>query len=391
MEYQKWRIMMTSKNDLHNYRSVVSNTRINHDAYANILNELIDAYNEVGTTALPVCLLITGESRTGKSSVVRDLLMKYLPSQNDGQIIRTIVYAVAPAKATVKSLLESLLYGLGDPFWARGTVVNMTQRLYTLLDAVQCKMIILDEFQHLCDKGQKHSLHLLADWLKVLLEGGKYGLVAVGLPSAASIIHGHPQLVGRFDGELKMPLFDWMDESSAQQFRVILGQFQDELKLFQMPALDNKNMGFRIFLASAGRIGLVAKILERAVRNAVHAGTFKIELKDLKVAYDRAIWSASLFPVPGGPFGAEIGLLQKPGIQDSVLANAAMEEVADKSSSVLIFDDRKTVEVESVQARNSESTRKDKNQTTKKKSGNSKERQPVRKRPNALRDLRRAL
>ena len=40
---------------------------------------------------------------------------------------------------------------------------------------------------------------MLADWLKVLLESRKYGLVAVGLPTAASVVHGHPQLAGRFE------------------------------------------------------------------------------------------------------------------------------------------------------------------------------------------------
>src|SRR5690606_19134590 len=124
-------------------------------------------------------------------SVVRELLETHVPTRVDGTLIRSVVYAVAPAKATVKSLLESLLRGLGDPYWSRGSLGTMTQRLYTLLEAVQCRMIILDEFQHLCDKGQKQSLHMLADWLKVLIEERKYGLVAVGLPTAASVVHKH--------------------------------------------------------------------------------------------------------------------------------------------------------------------------------------------------------
>ena len=154
---------MTSRKSLSKHRDVVSQIRVEHFAYANILEELTQAYDAVGTTASPVCLLITGESRTGKSSVVRDLLETYLPTRVDDRIIRSVVYAVAPARATVKSLLESLLHGLGDPHWGRGSIGNMTQRLHTLLDAVQCKMIILDEFQHLCDKGQQKRLDHTTD------------------------------------------------------------------------------------------------------------------------------------------------------------------------------------------------------------------------------------
>ena len=385
---------MSSKKELAKYRDIVSRIRIDHSAYTDIFDELTEAYDAVGTTATPVCLLITGESRTGKSSVVRDLLQTYLPTQVDDRTIRTVVYAVAPAKATVKSLLESLLHGLGDPYWSRGSVGNMTQRLYTLLDAVQCKMIILDEFQHLCDKGQKQLLHMLADWLKVLLESRKYGLVAVGLPTAASVIHGHSQLAGRFDDELKMPLFDWRDKASSNQFRAILRQFQKELHPFQLPALDGREMALRVFLASAGRIGLVAKLLDRAVRNAVRAGTVNIGLADLKKAYTRAIWSARLFPVPGGPFGAEATALLAKGVQETVLANAALEEVADKSAAVAVYGENKPVpgaedDVGEADKEPPGATRRAPQAPRKAKKA--KGRPPIRRRPNPKKDLRKAL
>lgn len=335
---------MSGKRDLSKYRDIVSRIRIDHSAYAHVLKELVEAYGAVGTTATPIFILITGETRTGKSSVVQELLRACQRSQDEGRVIRSVVYAVAPAKATVKSLLESLLYGLGDPYWSRGSLANMTQRLYTLLDAVQCKMIILDEFQHLCDKGQKLSLHLLGDWLKVLLESRKYALVGVGLPAAASVIHGHPQLAGRFDDGLKMPLFNWQDKASSTQFRAILRQFHKELHPFQLPALDGREMALRFFLASAGRIGLVAKLLDRAVRNAVSAGTVNIDLDDLKEAYTRAIWSARNFPVPGGPFGAEIEALLAMGVQEMVLANAASEDVSDTSATVTVHGASMTIQ-----------------------------------------------
>lgn len=324
------------KTDLRQYSDIVSRVRIEHNAYEEIFTELVEAYDSVGATATPVCLLITGDTRTGKSCVVRDLLETYLPTQVDNTIVRTVVYAVAPAKATMKSLLEALLKGLGDPYWSRGAESAMTQRLYTMLDAVQCKMIILDEFQHICDKGQVKKLDLLADWLKVLVESKKFGLVAVGLPIAASVVNGHKQLVGRFDDALRMPLFDWDDAASVAQFRGVLRQFERELRPFDMPALDSREMAFRVYLATAGRIGLVAKLLDRVIRNAIRAGTLQVRVEDFSRAYARAIWAADQFPVKGGPFGAAFNLLEGKDVRAAVLNNAAMEAVADESAAVSV-------------------------------------------------------
>src|SRR5690606_36005980 len=122
-------------------------------------------------------------------------------------------------------------------------------------------------------------------------------------------------------------------------------QFQKELHPFELPALDTRETALRVFLASAGRIGLVAKLLDRAVRNAVRAGTVSIGLDDLKKAYTRAIWSARLFPVPGGPFGADMSALLAKGVQETVFANAAREEVADKSAAVSVYGKNKPIPV----------------------------------------------
>lgn len=324
--------MKPKKTDLKKYLNLVPSICIEHAAFASIKEELEAAYDSVSEDGNPVCTLITGESRTGKSSVVR-LMLRDMLEVSDGQ---SVVYAIAPAKATTKSLLEALLKGLGDPYWHRGSESNMTQRLYTLLEEVKCRLIILDEFQHLCDKGQRKQLTVLADWLKVLVEGNRWGLVAVGLPESASIVHCHRQLQTRFQPELKMPVFDWTDKSSRVQFRGILKQFRLDLAPFELPLIEGEALALRVYLATAGRVGLIARLLDRAVKDAIRAERTKIRLEDLQVAYDHAIWGAPRFPVKGGPFlGSEAEITGKQ-VLASVLEVAAREHVADTSAKVEI-------------------------------------------------------
>ncbi len=234
--------MSRKRKDLNQYVDIVANIRIDHDAYVLIRNELDIAFESVGSSPTPVCVLVTGETRTGKSCAVLEFAESNPTVEEGTQTRRSIVRAITPETATVKSLLESLLKGLGDPYWSRGTVSNQTHRLHVLLEAVECKLIILDEFQHLCDKGQKLRMRTSADWLKNLLQTNRYGLIAVGLPEAASVIQNHPQLRARFDNELSMPRFDWSSTNSAAQFCGILQQFEKQLAPFELPPLKSPEM-----------------------------------------------------------------------------------------------------------------------------------------------------
>lgn len=310
--------MSTKKDDLAQHRGLVKSIRIDHKAYSCILEALEDAHDSVGQTANPICIHISGEYRAGKSCVIEDFLGMHPQSRDSEGRKQSIVYAIVPHDATVKALVQALLHAFGDPLWSRGSVTNQTARLLDFLTKTHCRMIILDEFQHLCDKGQKKQLYKASDWLKNLIEGKKWALVAAGLPESASVINSNRQLQGRFDATLTMPLFNWRDPSSRMQFKAIVRAFTAEMHPFELPDLGGEELGFRTFLATTGRVGLFAKLMDRAVRDAIRKKTTKIRLQDLSEAFDRAIWFAPRFPIPGGPF---LGVLA----QDNV---ALIEQVA---------------------------------------------------------------
>lgn len=326
---------MKPKHDPKSYADLVSSIRIDHDEYAAIRERLDEAFADIGRTPTPTCLHLVGETRTGKSCVVHEFLRSQPWQRHADGEKRSVVYAIAPAKATVKSLLECLLKGLGDPYWSRGTESNMQGRLHTLLEAVACRMIVIDEFQHLCDKGQNKKLQLTSDFLKNLLEPNRWGLVAVGLPSSSSVINTNPQLYGRFDATLTMPLFRWSDKVMQAQFRAILAAFQKQLAPFQFPKLSHPENALRLYLATTGRLGLLAKLMDRAVRQAVRRKSFEIGLPELQRAFNSAIWFAPRFPLAGGPFGAALELANAE-LFDRINALAAVEMYEDNSAQVTV-------------------------------------------------------
>ncbi|MDY1550146.1 TniB family NTP-binding protein [Luteibacter sahnii] len=334
---------MISPEDLGKYKNLVGSIRIDHEAYERIFTSIMDALDDVGTAtdifataAVPSCKIIVGETRTGKSAVVIDVVRACeLDSESGGQR-QSIVYAIAPPKGTVKALLEQLLRALGDPHWARGTESNMTQRLLTMLRSVGCRMIIIDEFQHLGENGSGKLLYRTADWLKNLVEGKEWALVAIGLPEAVSIIHANRQLVTRFDPPLVMPLFDWNDDYSRRQFKAVLRSFAVELAPFELPDLGERDTALRLYLATSGRIGLFVKLMDRAVKNAIRKGDPRIRLDDLAVAFEQSIWFSTEFPLPGGPFHADIAVCRGESLIAGVQQLASRDDYDDLSAGVSV-------------------------------------------------------
>jgi hypothetical protein len=323
--------------ELQQYNGLVDTIRIDHLCYVRALKSMGSALKSVGVSATPICLHIIGDTRTGKSTVIDDFVAQHAASRAAEGSRQTVVYGKVPPKGTVIGLLENLLRALGDPLWHKGTETNKTHRLETLLRAVGCRMIILDEFQHLCDKRQNVRLRQTSDWLKILVDGREWALVAVGLPESASVIQSNGQLRDRFDAPIRLAKFDWREKSSRTQFKAVLVAFQQQLAPFELPVLGEDDLAMRMFLATAGRIGILAKILDRAVRNAIERDSTKIRIDDLALAFREAVWYADQFPMPEGPFGAEFGAIVTDSTYETVMAIASQDSYADKSGHVAIL------------------------------------------------------
>lgn len=262
--------------------------------------------DETGTTATPACVPIVGPSRTGKSFTTRDFEAKY-PAVRVGEgLKKEVIYVQAPPSGTERGLMEAVLRALGDPRWMKGSRANLLDRLHTYLDGVGCKMIILDEFQHLVDKGQKLRLQNATDWLKALVERNTFSLVTVGLPSSIKIIHSNDQLRGRFDATIEMPAYNWLDENSRRNFRGTLAAFQENMAPFQTPDLASGDTALRFFIACGGRIGILARIFDRAVKDAIADSRREIRLADFDKAYQTAVWMSAYLKLPKGPFFAQL-------------------------------------------------------------------------------------
>lgn len=276
---------MTSKN-------LVETTLVPHTAFQDAVERLEQCFAHSIDSMEPICIAVIGESRTGKSRVLEECERNHPKSRTHDGLCVPILRVKTPSKPTVKGLVELMLEALEDPKFTAGTENQKTSRLRVLMKNTGVVMVMIDEFQHFYDKGFHTVMHHVADWLKILVDDSKVALVVAGLPTCQAVLAQNEQLSGRFLAPLHMPRFDWRKESDREEFRAILGAFQETLApYFALPDLVSDEMAFRCYCATGGLIGYLTKFLRQLVWDALDEQSKSLTLEDLGRAHEKAVWT----------------------------------------------------------------------------------------------------
>jgi hypothetical protein len=249
----------------------------------------------------PRGILLIGESRTGKSRLLRAILDEWPRSKDAEGVTVPIVAVRVQARPSPKSLASLLLAALGAPDPHKGTEADLTERLVKLLKECKTFAIALDEFQHFMDRRSLKVLHEVADWLKVLAEDAKVLLIVAGLQRCVGVIRQNEQLLRRFGAPISLRRFDWFDDEDRDAWLSILEGFSEQLsKHFDILPLDSQDAGFRLWCATGGLVGYLAMLLEQAVADALDERRQEISLRHLAAARKVALFDEEANP-PGFP------------------------------------------------------------------------------------------
>jgi Bacterial TniB protein len=270
---------------------LVDRILVPHPKFEEAVDRIGQCYTFAKESREPLCLAVIGEARTGKTRALRACLLKHPGSRLDDGINMPILYIKAPAKPTVKGVAELLLEGLKDPNPTRGTEIERTRRLKTLMPKTQTRLLMIDEFQHFVDKGSTTVMYLVADWLKILVDDVRCSLVVAGLPRCQAVIDQNEQLAGRFLAPINLSRFSWTNLDERENFIGILESFHRQLdKFIGLPEFESAPMAFRFWCATGGLIGYLTKLLRHCIRNAVARKSDRVTLADLAVAHRQCMW-----------------------------------------------------------------------------------------------------
>ena len=252
------------------------------------IEEQLTTYRQTG---LAHHLLVLGESGTGKSTLCRLLTQKYPRQVLAERDVVPVLHVSAPAGATITSVASEILFVLGDPHPNVGSVAAKTRRIILLCRSCGVELILLDEAQHLHDRGQIATHYLVGDWIKRLIDDLGSPSVFLGLPRLQSLLNVNEQLRRRFSRRVMMALGQNPEVSiQAECFQLFISL----VACFPVPIVygdyGSGELGQRLYFASDGRVAYIKKLLHSALAQAHSVQLERVVPQDLEEAFTRDIW-----------------------------------------------------------------------------------------------------
>ena len=235
-------------------------------------------------------LLLLGEPGVGKSRLLKKFCSRHPIIKHEDFVEVPVLYASVPSKSSIDNLASSMLLALGSPFWNRGKTKELTHQLVTLLKTCKVKMVVLDEVNHLVDKGGIKTHHLIADWLKELSDSVRIPFVFAGIPRANRLLEANDQLRSRFREVVSVNPFNIETNPAEAEFREVLKSFENIVPSSLQLNISNATMTRRICFATGGRLRDIRRLMVRVIELACKAEAASASLTTFSTAFRQVIY-----------------------------------------------------------------------------------------------------
>jgi hypothetical protein len=266
----------------------------------------------------PSSALITGESGTGKSTVSKLAVSLFgeptIVTTESGSVqTYPAIFHALLGVPTLKSLSSDLLNKLGATDLT-GDTSALFNRLVRLLKTSQTKLIVLDEFDKILDKGAVKSQVITCNWLRSLMNETLIPVVIVGVPKCEEIIKANPQTGRRYPYRAEMHLFDYAAVSPKSVLSQTLRSLGNDIKEIggfdDCVSLSGDHALTAMYLATGGNLNGIRLILNDSFRTALNRNDGSFKLEDMADAFD-TLTVDTVIKTHGNPFRMKIDALKK--------------------------------------------------------------------------------
>lgn len=170
------------------------------------------------------CLLITGESGSGKSELARHYLEKYPIVKEEERIHIPVLWVELRSITSIKDLMRALLRAIHDPQNGMGgpTTEDLFERFIRLAKTVGLEILIIDELQVVIQRRGQAVIAGVADKFKELIEALNIPIVFMGMPWSKYLLRANEQLEERVKYKYKISPYKVSDAAGFDDYKKLL-------------------------------------------------------------------------------------------------------------------------------------------------------------------------
>jgi Cdc6-like AAA superfamily ATPase len=223
-------------------------------------------------------IIVHGPSGVGKTTLTNALVEHGQRHYCGDAVIRTQL----TANATIKGVISSLLMAFGDPRPQSGTSQALMLRLQETISDRGCRLIIIDETQHLIPGGNpaKPTIDNILNAFKMLDETN-VSIMLVGMSEIMAFWSADEQIRSRFQTPYLLQKLSYPKDQPM--WKGICKKYVDTLNTNGMH-VECSDFYDRLYAATSGAMRPLVSILMSAVVEATKRGSAVINAEDLRIA-----------------------------------------------------------------------------------------------------------
>jgi hypothetical protein len=209
------------------------------------------------------CLLLTGESGSGKSELAKHYVKNNPLVETPERTFIPVLHFELKSVNTPEEFLKALLVAVGDPQMGLGAnnKSDLYKRLVLLLILTRVELLILDEIQVIIEKRSAKVITGIADLFKDLIKDTGIPIVFMGMPWSEYLVDSNPQLKGRISYRYIIPPYRISKKEYLDDYRRLLKLASESYGFPKEFALEEKGMTLRIFGATDGNLRATSNLL----------------------------------------------------------------------------------------------------------------------------------